>query len=119
LRSGRGQRYEEFLAAHPLAAEQAVRVDEVTRTATASYHLVQVRGRESPHRHHLHDLTVHMLRGRGTLTLGGSRIPLAAGDVAVIPRDAVHWFANEGRASAITLVAFSPPLDRPDSVPAD
>ena len=86
---------------------------------TASYHLVQVRGSESPHYHVAHDLTVLVLRGQGTLTLGEVRRALAAGDAAVIPRGAVHWYANGGRAPALALVVFTPPLDAPDTVPAE
>jgi len=110
---------DEFLAAHPLAEGQTIRADEVFRTASASYHLVQVRGSESPHRHAAHDLTVFVLRGRGTLTLGEGRRALAAGDAAAIPRGAVHWFANGGRAPALAFVVFTPPLDAPDTVPAE
>ena len=105
------------LAAHPLAAGQNIRVDEVGRTRSASYHLVQVRGGESPHRHETHELTVVVLSGRGTLDLGARRLTLDTGDVAVIPRGEVHWFTNRGRGNALALVVFSPPLDAPDSVP--
>jgi quercetin dioxygenase-like cupin family protein len=109
---------EAFLAAHPLASGQNIRVDEVGRTRSASYHLVQVRGGESPHRHETHDLTVIVVSGGGTLDLGVRRVTLGAGDVAVIPRGEVHWFTNGGRGNALALVVFSPPLDAPDSVPA-
>jgi quercetin dioxygenase-like cupin family protein len=108
-----------FVAAHPLAPGQDFRADEVGRTTSASYHLVQVRGHERPHRHLAHDLTVLVMRGKGTLTLGAERIDLAAGDAAVIRRGEVHWFSNGGRGPALTLAVFAPPLDAPDSVPAD
>ena len=77
---------EPFLASHPLGDDQALRSDEVDRTEGASYHLVQVRGAERPHRHVAHDLTVTVLRGHGTLTLDTAPVPLAAGDVIVVPR---------------------------------
>jgi mannose-6-phosphate isomerase-like protein (cupin superfamily) len=109
---------EAFVAAHPLAAGENIRVDEVGRMPSASYHLVQVRCGESPHRHETHDLTVHVLAGHGTLDLGARRLTLDTGDVAVIPRGEVHWFTNRGRGNALALVVFSPPLDAPDSVPA-
>ena len=105
-----------FLATHPLAEGQAIRVDEVGRTPAASYHVVQIRGSERPHRHLAHDLTVVVLRGRGTLTLAGRTVELVAGDAAVIPRGEAHWFARRGRAPAVALVTFTPPLDAPDSV---
>jgi quercetin dioxygenase-like cupin family protein len=108
-----------FLAAHPIAAGQNIRADELGRTSTASYHVVQVRGAETPHRHLTHDLSVVVLRGHGTLSRGAVREPLAAGDTAVVPRGEPHWFANGARGSSVALVVFTPPLDGPDSTPAD
>ena len=108
-----------FVAAHPLAPGQNIRADEVGRTATASYHVVQVRGSETPHRHVAHDLTVFVLRGRGTLARGPEHLELAAGDAAVVPRGQPHRFANGGHGSAVALVVFVPPLDAPDSEAAD
>jgi quercetin dioxygenase-like cupin family protein len=110
---------EEFLAAHPRPPGEAIRVDLVERAAGASYHVVQVRGSERPHRHVAHDLTVIVLRGAGTLVLGARRLPQAAGDVTLIPAGTVHWFASSGENDAVALAIFTPPLDAPDSVPAD
>ena len=106
-----------FLATHPLAAGENIRADEIGRTPGASFHLVQVRDRERPHRHALHDLTVVVLRGHGTLVRDADRVALRPGDAAAIPRAAAHWFANEARAPAVALVIFVPPLDAPDIVP--
>jgi quercetin dioxygenase-like cupin family protein len=110
---------DEFLAAHPLADGQNIRVDEIGRTTSASYHVAQVRGAESPHRHVAHDLTVVVLRGHGTFTRDAERVPLVAGDAVVIARGTPHWFANGARAPAVSLVVFAPPLDAPDNVPVD
>jgi quercetin dioxygenase-like cupin family protein len=106
------------LASRPLGATQNLRADEVARTDGASYHVVQVRGAEAPHTHATHDLTVLVLRGSGTLTIGERRIPMRAGDATLIPRRTVHWFNNAGPAVAVALAVFTPPLDAPDSVPA-
>ena len=106
-----------FLATHRLAAGENIRADEIGRTEGASFHLVQVRDRERPHRHALHDLTVVVLRGHGTLVRSAERVALRRGDVAAIPRGTAHWFANEARAPAVALVIFVPPLDAPDVVP--
>ncbi len=106
-----------FLAAHPLAAGQALRADEVGRTADASWHLVQVATAESPHRHRFHDLAVFVLRGEGVLTLDERPITLRAGDAALVARDRVHWFARRGAEPAVALVVFTPALDAPDVVP--
>ena len=106
-----------FIAAHPVAADKPLRVDEVGRTPGASYYVVQVQGSETPHRHVKHDLTIFVLRGNGTLTLADEHIALAAGDAAVIPRGVPHWFANGGRHAAVAFVIYTPPLDKPDVVP--
>jgi quercetin dioxygenase-like cupin family protein len=106
-----------FLAAHPLAAGQALRADEVERSPAASWHVVQVATAERPHRHRQHDLTVVVLRGEGVLTLDGRRIPMRPGDAAVVARDRPHWFARRGSRPAVALVTFTPALDGPDSVP--
>jgi quercetin dioxygenase-like cupin family protein len=110
---------DDLLRRHPLAAATNIRADEIHRTPAASIHLVQVQGRETPHRHVQHDLAITVLRGRGVLTLDGTARRLEAGDVAVIPRGAAHHFARTGASPAIALVVFAPPLDTPDSVPAD
>ncbi|HLK10500.1 MAG TPA: cupin domain-containing protein [Candidatus Binatia bacterium] len=108
-----------FVAHHPLAAGQALRVDEVARTPGASYHVVQARGAEAPHRHVAHDLTVHVLAGEGVLAVGSRRVRLRAGDVALIARGVTHWFTPAGGRPAVALAVFSPPLDAPDLVPVD
>lgn len=110
---------ETFLTAHPPAPGQNIRADEIARTASASYHVVQVADRETPHVHATHDLTVLVLRGTGTLTLDGATFAMAAGDVVVVPRGRVHWFARSGDAPSIALVTFTPPLDAPDTIPVD
>jgi quercetin dioxygenase-like cupin family protein len=106
-----------FLTGHPLAPGAEIRADEVGRSEAASLHLVQVRGRETPHRHERHDLVVHVLRGAGVLHLAGERLPMRAGDVVLVRRGVAHWFAADAGAMAIALVTFAPPLDAPDSVP--
>lgn len=108
-----------FLASHRPAPEQAIRVDEVARTAGASYHVVQACGSERPHRHAGHDLTAVVLRGRGILVHDGVRTAMAPGDVALVARGTPHWFAPDGNGCAVAVVVFTPPLDGPDSVPID
>jgi len=112
-----GDGLDAFLAAH-VPGDENIRADPVARTETASYHVVQVRDGERPHRHATHDLTVLVLRGHGTLVLGRQRIPLRAGDAVLVARGTLHWFVNEGRGRAVALAVFTPPLDAPDNVPA-
>jgi quercetin dioxygenase-like cupin family protein len=106
-----------YLEAHPLPGATEIRADLVERTAGASVHVVQVRGRERPHRHVQHDLIVQVLRGEGVLTLEGARVTMRAGDVIVVERGSAHWFASAPGTTAVALVTFAPPLDTPDSVP--
>jgi quercetin dioxygenase-like cupin family protein len=108
-----------FVAQHPLAAGQALRIDEVARTPGASYHVVQARGAESPHRHVAHDLTIHVLSGEGILMLARRPVALRAGDVALIARGVPHGFTPGGGGPAVALAVFTPPLDGPDAVPVD
>ncbi|HWP67436.1 MAG TPA: cupin domain-containing protein [Candidatus Limnocylindria bacterium] len=108
-----------FLEAHRLADGAEIRADLVERTSGASVHVVQVRGSERPHRHVEHDVVVQMLRGEGVLTLGATRVPMQPGDVVVIPRGALHYFASAPGTTAVALATFAPPLDAPDYVPAD
>lgn len=106
-----------FLIEHPLKAGQALRSDEVARSASASHHLVQVRDREAPHQHAKHELTVVVVRGSGELALGRERQTMRVGDVVMIPRGVPHFFRNTGREPAVAFATFSPPLTGPDSVP--
>jgi quercetin dioxygenase-like cupin family protein len=106
-----------YLAAHPLPPGAEIRADLLERTSGASVHVVQVRGRERPHRHLEHDLVVYVLRGNGVLTLDGAGIPLRPGDTAVVKRGTIHWFASAPGTAAVALATFAPPLDAPDSVP--
>jgi quercetin dioxygenase-like cupin family protein len=110
---------DELCRRHPLAAGANIRADEIARSASASIHLIQVRGGEAPHRHAMHDLSVTVLRGEGVLRLAGAAQALHAGDVAVVPRGATHWFTRGGADVAVALAVFSPPLDVPDTVPVD
>ena len=106
-----------YLAEHPLGPGAEIRADMIERTDGTSVHIVQVRGRERPHRHLEHDLVVHVLLGEGIFTLEGEKLPLAAGDVVVVKRGATHGFAPAPGTTVVTLVTFAPPLDAPDSVP--
>ena len=106
----------ELMRRFPLEPTANLRADPIGRTQGASLHVVQIRGGEAPHRHLAHDLVVTLVRGEGTLTLAGTRHPLAAGDVAVVPRGTSHWFVRSGCQPAVAVATFVPPLDAPDVV---
>lgn len=82
-----------------------------------SYHLIQIRDREAPHRHVTHAFAVTLLAGCGTLYVNGAARPMAAGDVAFVPPDTPHYFVNTGPKPAAAFVVFAPEYDGRDSVP--
>jgi quercetin dioxygenase-like cupin family protein len=101
----------------PLPKGVNIRPVEIDRADHTSVHLVQIREGERPHVHTRYDLTVVLVKGRGTLTLSGRPLPMREGDVAFIPRETPHFFVNQGREPAAALVVFSPAFGGPDSEP--
>lgn len=108
---------EKLLADNPLPPGQNIRVTTLGQGPAASHHLVQIRDRETPHMHKIHDATVIMLRGRGTLVLEERRIDLTAGDVVYIPRGVAHYFTNAAREPAVAFATYTPAFDGKDNVP--
>lgn len=106
-----------WLSAHPLAADQGIRIDELGRGVSASYHLVQIRTQEPRHVHRTHDAVVRLERGHGTFFLGAHQLTLMPGSTVNIPRNVPHYFVNESAKPAVAFVVFSPPFDGTDVVP--
>ena len=93
------------------------RVNEVYFVSRVSHHIVQIRDREVPHIHKLHDGTVVMMKGRGYLVMDHRRIDLTVGDVVFIPRGVVHYYVNTASEPTVPLAVFSPPFDGTDNIP--
>jgi len=106
-----------ILAENPLPATENYKVVTLGKAQEISHHIVQIRDRELPHIHKVHDLTVVMLRGQGYLMLEQRRIELAVGDVLFIPRSVVHYFVNTFTEPSVAMAVFSPPFDGKDSIP--
>jgi quercetin dioxygenase-like cupin family protein len=106
-----------LLATRPLGPTENIRAVLLGQTELVSYHLVQIRDRETPHVHAAHDLTVTLLRGKGVLHLRGTALEMRTGDAAVIPRGTPHYFINTDSAPAVAFVTFAPPYDGTDQVP--
>jgi quercetin dioxygenase-like cupin family protein len=106
-----------LLEAHPLPGDENIKAVPVGRTDSLSFHLVQIRDRERPHIHDMHDLVVTLLRGKGTLYVEGVAHDMRAGDVAAVPRGTPHYFVNTDCRPAATFVTFAPPYDGTDQVP--
>jgi mannose-6-phosphate isomerase-like protein (cupin superfamily) len=107
------------LRENPMAPGENIKVTNLGAGPAASHHIVQVRDREAPHIHREHDGTVVLLRGKGFLMMGQSRLDLGTGDVVFIPRNTPHYFVNTSPEPAAAFVVFSPPFDGKDIVPVD
>jgi quercetin dioxygenase-like cupin family protein len=119
-----GNEYQELkldkiLADNPLPPGENIKVANLGRSQSASQHVVQIRDREVPHIHKLHDATVTMLRGEGYLILGKNRINLKAGDIVHIPRGVPHYFVNTASQPTVALAVYSPAFDGKDTHPAN
>ena len=104
------------LAENPLAAGENIKITTLGQGQGVSHHIVQIRDRERPHIHKLHDGTVVVVKGHGYLMMENRRIDLSVGDIVYIPRGAVHYFINTDSEPTIAFVIFSPPFDGKDYV---
>ncbi|RUM32982.1 MAG: cupin domain-containing protein [Aquifex sp.] len=91
---------------------EAIKLNE---TENITQLLVFIRTSEKPHYHAEHDLTFVVVKGRGELFLDGKVEELKEGDVAFIPKKAVHFYKNTGEISVL-LAVFSPKYDGKDSI---
>jgi len=107
------------LAENPLGASENIKITTLGQGQGVSHHLVQVRDREKPHVHKIHDGTVVMVKGGGYLMMENRRIDMSAGDIVYIPRNAVHYFVNTASEPTVAFVVFSPPFDGKDTVPVE
>ena len=110
---------EKVLAENPLGASENIKITTLGQGQSVSHHLVQVRDREKPHVHKIHDGTVVMVKGHGYLMIENHRIDLSVGDIVYIPRGAVHYFVNTASEPTVAFVVFSPPFDGKDTVPVE
>jgi quercetin dioxygenase-like cupin family protein len=108
---------DKILAENSLGAGENIKVVHLGRTQSASQHLVQIRDREAPHVHQLHDATVTVLSGHGYLILGQKRIDLRAGDVIHIPRGVPHYYVNAAGEPSVALAVYAPAFDGKDTHP--
>ena len=105
------------LADNPLGQGENIKFTTLGRGQGSSHHVVQVRDREVPHLHRVHDLTFILVRGRGYLFMDKVRIALSAGDIAHIPRGAPHHYVNTDLEPSAAFVIFTPPYEDTDAIP--
>jgi len=108
---------EKIVADNLLGANDNIKVTTVGQAESVSHHIVQIRDRESPHIHKMHDGTVVMMKGRGYLMMENRRMDLSAGDVVFIPRGVVHYYVNSASEPTVAFVIYSPPFDGKDMIP--
>jgi quercetin dioxygenase-like cupin family protein len=108
------QDIEALLAAAPLVPGENIRPTLIQHGDNMSLFLVQVADRETPHVHTRYDLSVLLVRGKGTLWLNGQPLDMERGDTAFIPRGTPHFFVNDGCEPAAALVTFAPRFEGPD-----
>src|SRR5262245_7605591 len=68
----------------------------------------------APHSHEAYEETLYGLAGVLTWTVEGTAVDVGPGDTLVIPRGAVHHFANTGDVDATQLAIVTPGVLGPD-----
>jgi mannose-6-phosphate isomerase-like protein (cupin superfamily) len=68
------------------------------------------------HRHERAEEIYHVTAGAGTMTLGGSRFAIGAGDTIVIAPGTAHRLENPGPAPLVVLCACAPAYAHADTV---
>ncbi len=69
---------------------------------------------DAPHSHDGYEETIYGLRGVTTWTVEGAETQVGLGEALVIPRGAVHHFANTGEDDATGLAIVTPGVLGPD-----
>ena len=67
------------------------------------------------HRHGRSEEIYHVLRGRGLMSLGDDRFPIAEGDSICIPPGTAHDLENDGQADLVVLCCSAPAYSHEDT----
>jgi mannose-6-phosphate isomerase-like protein (cupin superfamily) len=73
-------------------------------------------GETVEHYHLLAEEIYHLVRGAGTLRLGGEQAEVRAGDTVVIPPGVRHKLWNPGPEALVLLCCCAPPYSHDDTV---
>lgn len=76
--------------------------------ANLSLHFWHLKDRPDDQTPHKEDEAYLVLRGRGTIDVGGRRLELVRGDLVFVPRCVEHHFSNFESEGLDLLVIFSP-----------
>jgi len=96
------------------ASAPGVRTGPWGESPEATFQLLEIAVAEPPHAHDEHDLTIVLLKGSGTLFLGGHPYTMRAGDVTHIAPGVAHHFHPSRSEVCVGLAFFTPRLAGPD-----
>jgi mannose-6-phosphate isomerase-like protein (cupin superfamily) len=101
-----------------LAEGQAIASRVVGELQGSSAHHIRIAEGVDAHYHAVHDETVVILTGRGTMTLGEESQEVEPGSVILIPRGTIHSFRVSGEPVE-ALSVFAPAFDGKDRIFVD
>ena len=96
---------------------RAVALRNLRRSPEASHHLLRLNGAQGAHVHAKSDLLLLTVAGALTLSVSGQELTLAPGDVVEIPRGTPYEMRNQGGASSVLYLVFTPALAADDYRP--
>ncbi|WP_165742104.1 cupin domain-containing protein [Candidatus Thiosymbion oneisti] len=94
--------------------KQDIAIRHLHRGTDSSTHLVRLTGKESPHFHDRHDLTVSVISGTSIIHFKNHAVSLLPGDVIYIPKGILHWAENTDPVASVVFAVFSPAFDGKD-----
>jgi len=107
---------QEAIQKNPLGAEEKTKLLPLFENADHTVNVIQTRGMVPAHHHVEHDEMVMVLEGKGTFTIEGQTREVAAGDILIIPRGAVHSYMHQGDGRTAVVSVFSPKFDPKDRI---
>jgi mannose-6-phosphate isomerase-like protein (cupin superfamily) len=99
--------------------EKNIAIRHLFRNEYSSSHLIRIRGKELPHYHDGHNLTVSVLSGKSIVHFRNHEVVLYEGDVINIPKGIYHWAENIDGEASVVLATFSPAFNGKDKRLAD
>lgn len=109
----------EAIQKNPIGAEEKTKLFALFENADHTVNLIQTRGAVPAHHHVEHDELVMILEGKGTFTIEGQNREVSAGDILIIPRNAVHSYVHQGDGITAVVSVFSPKFDPKDRIMAE
>ncbi len=91
-----------------------IAIRHLHRGTDSSTHLIRLKGKEFPHFHDHHDLTVAVISGTSVIHFEDHEVSLLPGDVIHIPKGTFHWGENTDPVASVVFAVFSPAFDGKD-----